>query len=109
MVEPQPSKLMTRVRFPSPAPSKHNDFQQGAARALSAELLELVQAPALNGFSTLRSTVLEVHGNVLCALGPPDEGRRWLQQASTLRETLVGASDPGTATLRLALSACMRQ
>ena len=27
MVEPQPSKLMTRVRFPSPAPCLHRWFE----------------------------------------------------------------------------------
>lgn len=79
------------------------------AKAFSAELLGEVQSPALHGFTTLRSTVLEVHGNVLCALGPADQGRGWLQQALTLREPLVDAVDLGTATLRLALANCERQ
>ena len=76
MVEPQPSKLMTRVRFPSPAPSpvpsclySHLDVYKRQANVSSsmAEGLSLARAALDSGAARAR---LDAFVQLTKTLGP---------------------------------------
>ena len=94
MVEQKPSKLMTRVRFPSPAPT----FAPSALRSASRACAGLNRSGLAAGFSddgrglALASTT--GHEKLAEALRRPQELAQWLEHRSP--KPGVGGSNPST-------------